>query len=61
LTIDVDALYREVRGFCAKGLTPEQRTRADLLARIKPYVQAWYSGWNDTMVDRPFYPVNSRE
>src|SRR5690348_6251750 len=24
-TIDVDGLYREVRAFCAKGLTPEQR------------------------------------
>lgn len=37
-TIDVEALYREVRAFCAKGLAPEQRARADLLARIKPYV-----------------------
>jgi 5-methylthioadenosine/S-adenosylhomocysteine deaminase len=26
-TIDVEGLYREVRTFCAKGLTPEQRTR----------------------------------
>ena len=59
-TIDVDALYREVREFCAKGLTPEQRARADLLARIKPYVQAWYGTWHETMFDRPFYRVNSR-
>jgi 5-methylthioadenosine/S-adenosylhomocysteine deaminase len=59
-TIDVDALYREVRAFCAKGLTPEQRARADLLARIKPYVQAWYGSWHQDMVDRPFYRVNSR-
>ena len=59
-TIDVDALYREVRRFCAKGLTPEQRARADLLARIKPYVQAWYGTWHETMLDRPFYRVNSR-
>ncbi len=60
LTIDVDGLYREVRAFCAKGLTPQQRTRADLLARIKPYVQAWYRTWHLNMVDRPFYGVNSR-
>src|SRR5271169_3998300 len=59
-TIDVDALYREVRRFCAKGLTPEQRARADLLARIKPYVQAWYGTWHENMLDRPFYRVNSR-
>ena len=60
LTIDVDALYREVRAFCAKGLTSEQRARADLLARIKPYVQAWYATWHQNMLDRPFYRVNSR-
>jgi cytosine/adenosine deaminase-related metal-dependent hydrolase len=59
-TIDVDALYREVRDFCAKGLTPEQRARADLLAKIKPYVQAWYGTWHENMLDRPFYRVNSR-
>jgi len=60
LTIDVDALYREVRAFCAKGLTSEQRARADLLARIKPYAQAWYATWHQNMLDRPFYSVNSR-
>jgi 5-methylthioadenosine/S-adenosylhomocysteine deaminase len=59
-TIDVEALYREVRAFCAKGLAPEQRARADLLARIKPHVQAWYRTWHHDMADQPFYCVNSR-
>ena len=59
-TIDVDGLYREVRAFCAKGLTPEQRARADLLARIKPFVQAWYGTWHQGMVDNPFYAVNGQ-
>jgi len=59
-TIDVDGLYREVRAFCAKGLTPEQRARADLLARIKPYVQSWYGTWHHGMVDNPFYAVNGQ-
>jgi 5-methylthioadenosine/S-adenosylhomocysteine deaminase len=59
-TIDVEALYREVRDFCGRGLTGEQRSRADLLARIKPYAQAWYATWHQDMVDRPFYAVNSR-
>jgi 5-methylthioadenosine/S-adenosylhomocysteine deaminase len=59
-TIDVEALYREVSDFCAKGLTREQRARADLLARIKPYAQAWYADWHQEMVERPFYRVNSR-
>ena len=39
-TIDVEGLYREVRAFCAKGLTPEQQAQADFLQKIKPYVQA---------------------
>ncbi|MGH7038633.1 MAG: amidohydrolase family protein [Stellaceae bacterium] len=60
-TIDVDGLYREVRACCAKGLTREQRERADLLARIKPYVQSWYGGWHRGMVDEPFYCVNSHK
>ena len=59
-TIDVDGLYREVRAFCAKGLRPEQRVRADLLARIKPYVQTWYDTWHRGMADQPFYLVNGR-
>jgi 5-methylthioadenosine/S-adenosylhomocysteine deaminase len=59
-TIYVDGLYREVRAFCAKGLTQEQRERAHLLARIKPYVQAWYRTWHENMLDQPFYRANSR-
>jgi hypothetical protein len=59
-TIDVEGLYREVRAFCAKGLTPEQRAHADFFQKIKPYVQAWYRNWHQTMVEQPFYRVNSR-
>jgi cytosine/adenosine deaminase-related metal-dependent hydrolase len=59
-TIDVDALYREVCGFLAKGIGPEQRATADMLRRLKPLVQAWYRGWHEGVVDAPFYPVNSR-
>jgi cytosine/adenosine deaminase-related metal-dependent hydrolase len=60
LTIDVEALYREVRAFCARGLSSEQLARADLLAKIKPYVQNWYGSWHENLLDRPFYPVNSK-
>ena len=59
-TIDVQGLYREVRAFCAKGLTPEQRAHADFFQKIKPYSQAWYRNWHQTMVEQPFYRVNSR-
>jgi len=31
-----------------------------MLARIKPYAQKWYRGWDEGIVDEPFYRVNSR-
>ena len=58
--LDVDALFREVREFCSKGLPEEHRKRAEMLARIKPYAQKWYKGWDSPMVNEPFYRVNSR-
>ncbi len=42
-TIDVDGLYREVRAFCAKGLTPSIGHVPNSCGRSNPYVQAWYS------------------
>lgn len=59
VSMDVDALGREVRAFCERGLPPEQRAHADLLARVKPHVQRWYKGWETGLVDRPIYRVNS--
>jgi 5-methylthioadenosine/S-adenosylhomocysteine deaminase len=59
-TIDVEALYAEVREFCARGLNAEQRSRADMLRRIKPYAQAWYRDWEKPMLGAPFYAINSR-
>jgi 5-methylthioadenosine/S-adenosylhomocysteine deaminase len=59
-TLDVDALYREVREFCARGLSPEQKARADMMMRIKPYMQAWYRDWEKPVLGAPFYVVNSR-
>jgi 5-methylthioadenosine/S-adenosylhomocysteine deaminase len=58
--LDTGALFREVREFCSKGLTEEHRKRADMLARIKPYAQKWYKGWDEPVVKEPFYRVNSR-
>jgi cytosine/adenosine deaminase-related metal-dependent hydrolase len=57
-TIDVPALSQEVAKFCAKGLPPEHRARADFLQKLKPYMRKWYKGWEGTQV--PFYGVNSR-
>lgn len=59
-SIDVPALSAEVRAFCDRGLPPEHKARADLMARARPYMRAWYGGWEDGMVERPFYGPNSR-
>ena len=58
--LDVKALFDEVREFCSKGLPEEHRKRAEMLAKIKPYAQQWYRGWDEGIVDQPFYRVNSR-
>jgi 5-methylthioadenosine/S-adenosylhomocysteine deaminase len=58
--LDAEALFGAVRDFCSKGLGEEHRERADMLARIKPYAQRWYRGWDEGLVDKPFYRVNSQ-
>lgn len=57
--LDVDALFREVRAFCERGLPPEHRARAEMLAKIKPHMHAWYRGWDAGQVERPYYRMNS--
>jgi cytosine/adenosine deaminase-related metal-dependent hydrolase len=59
-TIDVPALYREIRK-AARPITPAQRRRAEVLGRLKPHVQAWYNAWLDGEGDAdPFYVLNNR-
>ncbi len=57
-TLDVPALYREIRR-AARGISPAQRRRAELLQRLKPYYQEWYDAWLPDGSD-PFYVPNSR-
>jgi cytosine/adenosine deaminase-related metal-dependent hydrolase len=58
LTIDVDALYREIRAAVA-AIGDERRRRAEMLGRLKPYYQRWYNAWLGGET-RPFYVLNSR-
>jgi len=65
LTVDVPALYREIRA-AAKSIGDEQRRRSEMLQRLKPYYQRWYNDWQRWYNDwlggetRPFYVLNSR-
>jgi cytosine/adenosine deaminase-related metal-dependent hydrolase len=57
-TIDVPALYREIRA-AAATIGDEQRRRAEMLQRLKPYYQRWYNDWLGGET-QPFYVLNSR-
>jgi hypothetical protein len=58
-TLDVDALYREIRK-AARSISPKQRRHAEMLQRLKPYYQDWYNAWLTPEAARPFYTLNSR-
>src|ERR1700694_3183568 len=58
LTVDVPALYQEIRT-AAKVIGGEQRRRAEMLQRLKPYYQRWYQDWLGDET-QPFYVLNSR-
>jgi len=58
-TLDVDALYREIRK-AARAIGPAQRRHAETLRRLKPYVQRWYNAWLTPDDMKPFYVLNSR-
>jgi hypothetical protein len=57
-TIDVPALYREIRA-AAATIGDEQRRRAEMLQRLKPHYQRWYNDWLGSET-QPFYVLNSR-
>ncbi|MCF7927460.1 MAG: amidohydrolase family protein [Spirochaetales bacterium] len=59
LTVDVQALYEEVRRQAERGISAEQRRFAEALQKIKPYYYQWYEGWDELDYD-PFYIMNSR-
>src|SRR5499425_3944242 len=58
-TIDVDALYREIRK-AARHIPPRQRRHAEMLQRLKPYYQAWYNAWLEPEDAEHFYVLNRR-
>ncbi len=57
-SIDVPALFDEVRKIGAKGLPEEQKKHAEMLMKLKPYYQNWYNGWINPK-DRPVYNLHT--
>ena len=58
-TLDVDSLYREIRR-AARAIGPTQRRHAEMLRRLKPYVQEWYNSWLTPNEGKSFYVLNAR-
>jgi cytosine/adenosine deaminase-related metal-dependent hydrolase len=59
-TIDIDYLFKEIRKQASKRYNDKRNRDAEMLKKIKPYYQNWYSDWvkNDFY---PFYSINSRK
>ena len=58
-SLDVEALYREIRK-AARTISPRQRRQAEMLQCLKPYYQAWYNSWLTPDTAAPYYILNSR-
>lgn len=60
LTVDVEALYKEVRNQAEKGISEEQKVFAENLQKIKPYYHEYYKDW-PKLDFKPYYIMNSRK
>lgn len=58
-TIDVPALYDEVRSFVSKRQPKARREYAENLQKLKPYMQKWCTPMQDWERE-PYYLVNSK-
>lgn len=58
---DVEALFAEVRAFCARGLSDGQRARQESIRRLMPHHQRWHNAMLEHLdVTEPFYRLNGR-
>jgi len=60
LTLDVEAIYKEVRKQVTQGMSPKQQSFVKYMMNIKPYYLKWYKSWTEMDYD-PFYVINSRK
>lgn len=58
-TIDEEALYKEVADFAKQPQPEARRAYAANMAKLKPYMQAWYKDMDD-FERKPYYLVNSK-
>jgi len=58
---DVEALFAEVRAFCARGLTEAQKARQEPMRRLIPHHQRWHNAMLAHLdAGEPFYRMNGR-
>lgn len=59
LTLDVEALYEEVRAYMAAGMTDAQKAYAAHMRQLKPYMQQHIAGL-ERFERSPYYMVNTK-
>ena len=58
---DPEALFAEVRAFCARGVSEAQRARQETIRRLIPHHQRWHNAMLAHLdVTDPFYRLNGR-
>lgn len=58
---DVEALFAEVRAFCARGLSDAQRARQEPIRRLIAHHQRWHNAMLAHLeMTEPFYRLNGR-
>lgn len=59
---DVEALYDEVRAFCAKGIPEKVRAQQEPVRRLLPHYQRWHNAMLQHLdVSEPYYLLNGRK
>ena len=58
---DIEALFREVRVFCDKGVPAAVAAQAGAMTRLMPHHQRWHNAMLEHLdVSKPFYLMNGR-
>lgn len=60
MTLDVEALYEEVRELAHQPLSPDRQAFAANMARLKPHMQTWTAGLLEGFDAQPWFRPNAR-
>ena len=58
--VDKQAALAELADSLRKPLSPDERRRGELGAKLMPHLKGFYDGWHDCLQWTPYYQHNSR-